>query len=69
MKSTISCRSGGLPLAGVIPLLRNQFPMPAEDGVRCDNCGQFPQCLTPESLTFDGQSTALAVSQQDSLLA
>lgn len=54
-----------LPLFAVVPLLRHELAMPAEDRVGRDDGGQLSQCFAAERLAFDGQSAALVIRQQD----
>ncbi len=58
----------GFSLLTVIPLLRDEFPMPAEDRVGRDNRGQFAQSFSAEDLRFDRQDPPLIVGQKDPLL-
>jgi hypothetical protein len=53
----------------VIPLSGHQFPMPAKDGVRSKDRGNFLQCLAAQYLPFDGEAAPLVVAKQDAFLA
>ena len=53
----------------VIPLPGHQFPMPAKDGVRSKDRGNFLQCLAAQYLPFEGEAAPLVVAQQDAFLA
>jgi hypothetical protein len=44
-----------------VKLLGDQFAMPRQDGVRCDDRGDFFQCLFTELLTDLGQRSALGI--------
>src|SRR5215470_12737467 len=52
-----------LPLWRTIKLLSNQFAMPGEDSVRCDNLRYFRQGLLPQLLTDCGKRLAFAICQ------
>ena len=58
-----------LAAIAVIPLLGDQLSMPTQQRVRSDDGGQFHQGLSPQSFGFDGQYTALVVSEEDPLFA
>jgi len=53
----------------VIPLLRNQLPMPTEDRVRRDDRGKFLESLATKNLPLRGQPSALVVVERDPFLA
>ena len=46
----------------VVPLLRNQFPVPAEDRVGGDDGGQFEQCFAADPFGFDRQASTIVLA-------
>ena len=52
-----------LAAVAVVPLLGDQFPVPAENRIWCHNGCQFQQGFATESLSFDGQESPLVVGQ------
>jgi hypothetical protein len=52
-----------------IPLGGNQFSMPAQDRFGPHNGGDFLQCLATRYLSYDGQTPALVITEQDPFLA
>jgi hypothetical protein len=53
----------------VVPFLRNELAVPAQDRIRRDDSGDLPEHLAPEDLPFDSQASALVVVEPDALLA
>lgn len=51
------------PLLAVVPLLRHEFPMPAEERVGRDNSGQLHQRLSANGFRFHGQQASLVIGQ------
>ena len=48
------------------PLLRNQLPVPAKDGVGSHERGHFGEGTAPNGLAADSKSSALSVGQSQS---
>ncbi len=57
-----------LPAVAMVPVLRNQFAVPAPNRFGSDDGGKLVEHLAPEDLTFDGQAPALVVVKEDSML-
>src|SRR5713226_5164146 len=53
--------------AGVAPLLRNQAPMPPQQGIRRDYGVEFKQGFAPYRLGLARQKSTLSVGEPDSL--
>src|ERR1035441_4102055 len=56
-------------LVAMVPLLRHQLPMPAQNGVRREQRTDLVQELATQDLAFDGQAAPLIVVEQDPFLA
>jgi hypothetical protein len=61
--------SDSLSLIGVVPLLRHELTVPAEDRVGRHNGGQLQQCLAAESMAFHSQYAPLIIGQKHAFLA
>ena len=64
-------RASGLlsSTVAVIPFSSDQEPMPAQDGVGGEKSADLSQELAAKDFTFDGQTAALVVVQQDPAFA
>ena len=64
-------RASGLlsSTVAVIPFSSDQEPMPAQDGVGGEKSADLSQELAAKNFTFDGQTAALVVVQQDPVIA
>jgi hypothetical protein len=66
---TDSGPASSLSLIGVVPLIRHEITVPAEDRVGSHNGGQLQQCLAAESMAFHSQYASLIISQKHTLFA
>jgi hypothetical protein len=57
----ISARATRPAFAGAVVFLRDQFPMPGQQGLRRNNCGHFRQELSAYSFALGGQPATLVV--------
>ena len=60
--------ANSLSFVAVVPLLRHELTMPAENRVGSHNGGQLQQCLPAEGMAFHCQNATLIIAQQQSLL-
>ena len=60
--------SDSLPFVAVVPLLRHELTMPAENRVGSHNRGQLQQSLAAKGMAFHSQYPTLIISQQHTLL-
>jgi hypothetical protein len=56
--------SDSLSLIGMLPLLRHEFTVPAEDRVGSHNGDRLRQRLSAEGMAFHSQYSTLIISQQ-----
>ena len=61
--------STAFSLVAGVELLRDQFAMPPQNRVWCDNGGQFQQRLAANVMSLHGEQSTLIVIQQQSLLS
>ena len=58
----------GLSLVRMIPLPGDEFSMPSQERVRCDDRGQLVEGFAAERLALESQASALVIVQEDSAL-
>ena len=64
---THDARSARAPSLGEVPLLRNQAPMPPQEGIRRDYGVEFELGFAPYRLSLARQKSPLSVAEPNSL--
>src|ERR1019366_3409131 len=56
-------RPTGASTMAVVPFTCDHFSVPSQEAIRCDQGMKFVQDLTPKSVRFSGESTALGIGE------